>query len=132
MSGAAKLTRNQQLVRDNLVAAGQAASAYDILDALRAEGLKAPVQVYRALEKLTADGLVHRIESLNAYIACDRARHDSAVAFAICENCGSVSEFTQPEVMAGLGEWASGQAFVTHQVTIELTGLCKPCAAKAG
>lgn len=132
MSGAAKLTRNQQLVRDHLVAAGRATTAYDILDALREEGFKAPVQVYRALEKLTTEGFVHRIESLNAYIACDRARHDSAVAFAICENCGSVCEFTQPEVMAGLGDWAAGQAFVTRQATIELTGLCKPCAAQAG
>jgi len=122
------LTRNQGLVHAHLVAAGCAKSAYDLLYALRGDGLRAPVQVYRALEKLTESGLVHRIESLNAYVACDRAKHDSAVAFAICEACGAVSEFTLPEALEPLGGWAEQKKFRTRQTTIELAGLCRACA----
>ena len=123
------LTRNQGLVHAHLVLAGRAMSAYDLLNALRGDGLRAPVQVYRALEKLTASGLVHRIESLNSYVACDRAKHDSAVAFAICDACGAVNEFTLPAALEPLASWAEQNNFRTRQTTIEIAGLCYACAS---
>ncbi|MCB1460156.1 MAG: transcriptional repressor, partial [Nitratireductor sp.] len=69
-SGSDGLTRNQLLVLNALVAAGGPLSAYGILDQLREEGFRAPLQVYRALEKLVDQGKVHRLESLNAFVAC--------------------------------------------------------------
>src|SRR5690606_9624291 len=66
------LTRNQTLVLDALEKADAPLSAYTILDRLRGDGLRAPLQVYRALEKLLSAGLVHRLESLNAFVACAR------------------------------------------------------------
>src|SRR5665647_1791430 len=89
---ASGLTRNQHLVLDALTGAEAPLSAYGILDQVRAEGIRAPLQVYRALEKLQQMGLAHRLESLNAFIACAHA-HDhpgGITAFAICEGCGRV------------------------------------------
>ena len=64
------LTRNQGLVLGALNHSEAPLSAYDILDKLRADGLRAPLQVYRALDKLVERGLAHRLESLNAFVAC--------------------------------------------------------------
>lgn len=130
---APKLTRNQTLVHARLAAAGRAMSAYELLDALRQDGLRAPVQVYRALDKLTGIGLIHRLESCNAYIAC-AGEHASphepeAAAFAICDDCGSVTEFTAADSMAALAAWARGSGFATRQTTIELRGRCADCGA---
>lgn len=128
-----KLTRNQRLVRDRLESAGRAMGAYELLDALRKDGLRAPAQVYRALERLTDIGLIHRLESCNAYIACSgpgHARHeDEAVAFAICEGCGSVSEFAADRARAALEAVATRQGFATREATIELRGRCAACRA---
>lgn len=125
-----KLTRNQKLVHDRLEAAGRALSAYELLDLLRVEGLRAPAQVYRALDKLADFGLIHRLESRNAYIACNRdghAAHDTA--FAICEQCGTVSEFDTAQASAVLRGWAADNGFEIEQTTIELRGRCAACLA---
>ena len=129
---APKLTRNQRLVHARLTGAGRAMSAYELLDALRDDGLRAPVQVYRALDKLTGIGLIHRLESCNAYIACagshaDSPDHAEAAAFAICDDCGSVTEFTAGDSLAALARRAAKAGFVTRQTTIELRGLCAAC-----
>lgn len=128
-----KLTRNQQLVRDRLEGAGRAMGAYELLDALRQDGLRAPAQVYRALEKLTDIGLIHRLESCNAYIACAEPAHpphdETAAAFAICDSCGSVTEFAAAEAMNGLAGWAARHGFATRRATIELRGRCAACRA---
>ena len=89
------LTRNQELVLGALAHATGPLSAYDILDRLRADGMRAPLQVYRALEKLTERGLAHRLESLNAFVCCADAdcHRSGSSAFAICERCGKVEEF---------------------------------------
>lgn len=126
------LTRNQRLVLARLAKAGRALTAYDILDAVRAQGLRAPVQVYRALEKLRGEGLVHRIESLNAFVACAhlRRRHEDSVAFAICETCGTVSEFAVLATARALRTRTGRSGFVTERTTVELRGRCAACAGK--
>ena len=81
------LTRNQSLVFNALTRAPGPLSAYSLLDQLRDKGLRAPLQVYRALDKLVAFGMVHRLESLNAFVACrhpDCETHEN-IAFTICE-----------------------------------------------
>ena len=89
-----ELTKNQTLVLDVLAASETPLSAYAILDVLRDDGLRAPLQVYRALESLMAFGSVHRLESLNAFVACSHPKCSthSNVAFTICEKCNNVLE----------------------------------------
>lgn len=125
----ADLTKNQSLVLDALADANGPLSAYSILDLLRDHGLRAPLQVYRALDKLVEAGLVHRLESLNAFVAC---RHPSCedhetTAFMICETCGQVSEFTDPALARRLKALATETGFRVSRSTVELRGLCQAC-----
>lgn len=134
MSAAAGLTRNQSLVLAALGKAEGPLSAYGILDQLRAEGIRAPLQVYRALDRLMALGFVHRLESLNAFVVCRRPQHhaeDAMIAFAICEDCGQVSEFSDAEIARRLSRWAATHAFRPSKTTIEIRGHCLACAPAA-
>lgn len=95
------LTTQQQQVLTALHHANGPLSAYALLDRLRGSGFSAPTQVYRVLEKLRDDGLIHRLAMLNAWVACSRepghCAHN-ARAFAICDQCGRVDEFSAPEL----------------------------------
>lgn len=124
------LTRNQSLVLGALSETGTPMSAYDILDRLRDSGLRAPLQIYRALEKLVDQGAVHRLESMNAFVACSHAKcHDTGlVAFAICDGCGTVSEFSDAEVSKRLGAWTRRNNFSATKTTIEIRGECSACS----
>ncbi|WP_407941350.1 Fur family transcriptional regulator [Mesorhizobium xinjiangense] len=130
----ADLTRNQVLVLDALESARAPLSAYALLDQLREQGFRAPLQVYRALDRLTKAGLVHRLESLNSFVACtgDHAHEHETTAFAICEDCGQVIEFTDATVVKRLQGLASETGFQPAKAIIEVRGLCADCAAKAG
>ena len=88
------LTKNQSLVMEVLSDSKSPVSAYSILEKLRDKGFRAPLQVYRALDKLVASGMAHRIESVNAFVACNRSDDDSdsMVGFIICIDCGHVKE----------------------------------------
>jgi Fur family zinc uptake transcriptional regulator len=127
------LTRNQALVFGRLTEAEAPLSAYTILDQLRNDGLRAPLQVYRALDKLVEYGLVHRLESLNAFVACNHPAGENSgashgtVAFAICEECGGVTEFAEQDVVKRLQGWARTEGFHAHSTVIELRGLCENC-----
>lgn len=127
--GAAKLTRNEDLVFGVLSQSVAPLGAYSILDALRAEGLRSALQVYRALEKLIGRGLVHRVESLNAYLLCAHHSHEPhPAAFAICDKCGEVTEFREAAVERKLDAWARRHGFHRHASNVELRGLCGSCA----
>lgn len=129
MTAQPKLTRNQSLVFEMLEKAGQPLSAYTILDQLREAGLRAPLQVYRALDKLLEAGLVHRLESINAFVACTHPHpHSHGSAFAICERCGRVDEFSDKTVEARLTAWSSEHGFRPARTTIEIRGECAECA----
>lgn len=125
----ARLTRNQTLVLDALCAAEGPMSAYTILDKLRPDGIKAPLQVYRALDKLVASGLAHRLESLNAFVACAHPHCHMAglTAFAICEKCGQVDEFSDDEVRARLKSRSAEMGFTPFRTVVEIRGLCAGC-----
>lgn len=124
------LTRNQRLVLDALEAGGGPRSAYGLLDALRDEGLKAPQQVYRALTRLVETGLVHRIESMNAYVACCRpgAHGDGASVFLICRACEGAEEMTDRDTSEALGRLCARTGFLPEKRTVEVHGLCRACA----
>src|ERR1700710_1957225 len=108
MSEVQELTRNQHLVLDALTEATGPLSAYGLLDRVRNDGIKAPLQIYRALDKLVELGLAHRLESLNAFVACAHVheQHQGLAAFAICENCGRVDEFADDVVEERLRAWS--------------------------
>lgn len=130
------LTRNQSLVLNTLSGAANPLSAYDILDRLRSDGFRAPLQVYRALDKLVEYGLVHRLESINAFVACadphDHEAHAHGVtAFAICDSCGSVTEFHDHTIENRLQQWQTAQHFRPEKTTIEIRGACNKCSSVA-
>ncbi|MGK7913433.1 MAG: Fur family transcriptional regulator [Synechococcus sp.] len=103
-------------------------SAYDVIGELRQVSPKiAPPTVYRALEALAGRGLVHRLESLKAFIACQYDRRQHASIFAICNNCGAVEESLAPDLFEELSRVAGQSGFTSTRHVIELHGLCASC-----
>ena len=124
-----ELTKNQALVMGVLDNTEVPLSAYAILDQLRGKGLRAPLQIYRALDKLSECGMVHRIESMNAFVACKHLNNVShvAVAFTICDRCGEVSEICDKAFHEGLNSLAKAIGFAQNKSTVELIGHCRRC-----
>ena len=124
------LTRNQKLVLKALQQADGPLSAYAILELLRDQGFRAPLQVYRALKSLVEKGLAHRLESLNAFVACsgDDCHRAGMTAFAICECCGQVSEFSDFVLRQRLEGWAQHEGFQASRSMVEIKGKCAACA----
>lgn len=129
MTKSAELSNNQQLVMDLLEKEPNPMSAYMILDQLRRSGFRAPLQVYRALEKLIDIGKVHRLESLNAYIACSHVscEKNGVTAFLICDRCDHVQEVCDDSVSLFVAELAQKTKFSAARSSIELNGVCDAC-----
>lgn len=129
MSENEALTRNQKVVLAALAGSAVPLSAYDILDLaqVRAKGLKAPLTIYRALDKLQALSLVHRIESLNAFVACDREPHTHPVGFMSCEQCKTTVELPVSDCEELLRASARANGFRLDRITVELSGRCTSC-----
>jgi len=125
------LTKNEAMVFNGLINADGPLSAYAILDQLREDGFRAPLQVYRALDKLIDLGMVHRLESLNAFVACRHPEGDTheMAAFAICEICGVVMELTNEKLAKQLRMIAKGVGFTARKSAIELRGTCAACSS---
>ena len=121
-----RLTPPRRRVLELLLEAGQPVKAYDLIAAYGQSGVPAkPPTVYRALEFLSQQGFAHRIESLNAYVACRRGEEGHAAAFLICDCCGATREIASAaNPIQALGE-AAGYALTG--VTIEAHGLCADC-----
>jgi len=106
-------------------------SAYDILGEFREANPKiAPTTIYRALAALTERGRVHRLESLNAYIACQCDRHQHAPVLSICDGCGAVEESVAPDVLKELSRVACKSGFAPTRHVIEVHGVCEACGAE--
>jgi Fur family zinc uptake transcriptional regulator len=127
MSNARDLTRNQAVVLDALRASSRPMSAYEVLDRTAPKGVKAPPQIYRALEKLIEYGLVHRIESINAYTSCEHDVGHGEVAFAICSSCHTVLEIPLTGVAPALLAAARAEGFAVSDTHVELFGTCEKC-----
>ncbi|MEM9063433.1 MAG: transcriptional repressor [Pseudomonadota bacterium] len=103
-------------------------SGYELLDHLRAFNPKiAPPTVYRALAVLTKDGDVHRLESLNAFVACRCGDHDDPSIMAICEDCGAVEENIAPAVIRDVSDTTAKTGFAPTRHVIEVHGRCAAC-----
>jgi Fur family zinc uptake transcriptional regulator len=108
----------------------RALSAYEVLGALRESHPKiAPPTIYRALAALTARGRVHRLESMNAFIACQCDRHMQAAILSICDACGTVEESVAPGLLEDLSSVAGRSGFRPARHVIEIHGLCASCGA---
>lgn len=105
-------------------------SAYDVLGELREAYPKiAPPTIYRALAALTEHGQVHRLESLNAFIACQCGRHKHASILSICDGCGAVEETVAPDLLKELSSIAGKSGFAPTRHVIEIHGLCASCGS---
>ena len=103
--------------------------AYDLLNTINAErGNAAPPTVYRALDFLLDAGLIHKIESLNAFIGCDAGHGDGHPKFLICRACERVAEIPSPAVDTALAREAKRAGFTIDHETIEIGGTCAACA----
>lgn len=102
--------------------------AYEILDRLREDGrASAPPTVYRALAFLSDHGLVHRVDSLNAYIGCPSPDAFHRAHFLICQDCGQAAEIDDEALRRALGRAAKQAGFEVRGETVEITGLCGRC-----
>ena len=106
---------------------GRPVSAYELIEQVRGKGVTAPPTVYRALQRLIEDGLAHRLESLNAFVACNHPHHRGKAVFAICDACGTVQEFDSPGAIKNLLTWANKSDFAVRSMTLELRGVCASC-----
>ncbi len=124
-----KLTKNQSLVFAVLSKSGKPVSAYTILDSLREQGFRAPLQVYRALSKLREFGLIHRLCSINAFVACadPGCSSQGTTAFAICDDCGQVDEISRSAIQKPLQTWLASNHFTAENTAIEIRGKCREC-----
>jgi Fur family zinc uptake transcriptional regulator len=122
-----KLTKVRRKVLTLLLDSAAPAKAYDLLAGLDGEGAAKPPTVYRALDFLQEMGLAHKIESLNAYVACGHASHKHAAVFMICTNCHSAEELHAEATDAALKRETSAAGFVAERAVIEVRGLCRVC-----
>jgi Fur family zinc uptake transcriptional regulator len=124
-----RLTPIRRDVLAALLASHQPLGAYEIMERVSPSGPRpAPITVYRALDFLRENGLVHRIESRNAFVACvHRHAAGDPVVFLICERCGTVGEASSPEVASTLKSAAQAVGFTPRSPVIEVTGICTHC-----
>ena len=127
-----RLTPIRSRVLSLIAEAGKPVKAYELLDLARAQkgvGADAPPTVYRALDFLMANGFVHKLESVNAFVACHHPNSDQhSVPFLICDRCHSAVELEDREVVAQLEARAKALGFQPQAQTLEVHGLCARCA----
>ena len=123
------LTRNQQIVFDIINKSSEPLKAYTILSNVQKKGIKAPPQVYRALDKLIEMGKIHKIESKNAFVACQNSSCNvsKATAFSICESCEEVTEIDNSKISKYLSSFADKVGMKYKKYNLEFFGLCKKC-----
>jgi Fur family zinc uptake transcriptional regulator len=124
-----KFTPIRRQVLQALLSSHRPLGAYEVIEELaKSMPRPAPITVYRALDFLMGNGLVHRIESRNAYLACGHD-HDStaSVAFLICERCGLVGEIPATPLAQDLNAAARATGFAPKLSVVEITGTCTHC-----
>ncbi len=124
----AKLTPIRRRVLELLLKADAPSKAYDLLADLNDDSAPAkPPTVYRALDFLLELGLAHKIESLNAYVACGHTGHGHSAAFLICEKCENADELHADTTFSTLNKETENVSFKLNSAVIEVRGVCKNC-----
>ncbi len=125
-----RLTPLRRRVLELILAGDQPIGAYTLLAELQRErGKIGPPTVYRALDFLLAGGLIHKIESVSAFIACGDVEHPHESQFMICDDCGATEEVRDEEIVASLRRLGEGRGFAVARQVIEARGLCPACRA---
>ncbi len=122
------LTPKQQLVYDHLKTLNCARGAYELLEDLRAEGFRMPSQIYRVLNRLLELGLIHKIETLNAFVACDQGHHSGLSVFSVCDECSCTKELSPPDYVNLIEKLTAAEGFRSRAISIEVMGLCAKCS----
>lgn len=130
-----RLTPARARVLEILLASHEALGAYDVLERLRVAGHPAqPPVAYRALDFLVANGFAHRIEKLNAFVACahpdEGAQTAHAPAFMICRACRRVAETSAGPAAASVADAARDLGFEVERTVVEIEGVCPDCRAR--
>ncbi|MFT8336875.1 MAG: Fur family transcriptional regulator [Acetobacter orientalis] len=145
----ARLTPQRREILGLILKAQAPVGAYDLLEQIKSPDRKpAPPTVYRALDFLLEQGLIHRIERLSAFVPCTHLLHAQhahdcehnhdhddmclhTAQFLICRGCSGVTEITTPAVLDAVRRACAAEGFVVQSASIEIEGLCRACAAKA-
>jgi Fur family zinc uptake transcriptional regulator len=124
-----RLTPIRRRVLTVLLGSHQPLGAYEIMERLAPRGPRpAPITVYRALDFLRDNGLIHRIESRNAFVACVHNHPTTEpVVFLICERCGAVGEAASKAIASTLRSAARAAGFTPKSPVIEISGVCAHC-----
>ena len=123
-----RLTAIRKRILELICTSHKAIGAYELLDLFKLEDPKAkPVTIYRALDFLMATGLVHKIESLNAFIGCLQAEKQHKSVILICDNCKNAYEVDATAVYDSLFALSESMQFKPQCLTLELHGLCASC-----
>lgn len=123
-----RLTTGRRRILEIVAGRHGAIGAYQIIDTLAASGRRpAPMTVYRALAFLIDHGLVHRLASRNAFVACRHPGRTHAAQFLMCRGCGVVGEIADDGLAAALVARAEGEGFAAQAPQIEIEGLCRHC-----
>ena len=123
------LSKNQQIIFDLIDKSPEPLKAYTILYNVQKKGIKAPLQVYRALDKLVEIGKIHKIESKNAFVACKNSNCEisKATVFSICENCEIIDEVSDVKLSKYLSKFNDKNGMKFKRFNLEFFGLCKKC-----
>jgi Fur family zinc uptake transcriptional regulator len=124
-----RLTPLRKKVLSLLLESESPAKAYDLLEHLGDDGAAKPPSVYRSLDFLLDMGLAHKIESLNAYVACGHWKHGHAAVFLICDKCGDAGELHANDSVKKLTQEVESVDFRMRSAVIEIRGVCSACAA---
>ena len=123
-----RLTRIRQRVLELVWRSHRPVGAYALLDVIKPDHRSAaPPTIYRALDFLMEQGLVHRIQSLNAYVGCNDPGHAQKGIFLICNECGDALEIEDETVASSIKKSATGLGFYLSSQSVEAVGLCPGC-----
>ena len=123
-----RLTAQRARVLELVWSSHKPRGAYAILEDLSADGKRvAPLTVYRALDFLLEQGLIHRIESQNAFVGCPDPGTAHMGQFLVCSCCGNATELTDRRIAAAIADSAAAQGFTVQRQTVEVTGICPAC-----
>ena len=122
-----RLTAQRRRVLELVCRAARPVGAYEILDQIRDGAAAAPPTVYRALDFLLEQGLVHKLETLHAYVGCTHPEHPHMSQFLICADCGDVTEIEDTSISNSLQKATRETGFTPRRRVVEVIGVCAEC-----
>lgn len=126
-SRGARLTEQRRRVLELVWTSHKPVGAYALLARLQEQGPAAPPTVYRALDFLLEQGLIHRVSSLNAFVGCARPGQEHCGQFLICEQCQDLVELDDAGIAAAIAHSSQSSGFTPRRQTVEILGLCPQC-----